>query len=104
MARVPADATAFAHRSKQVLTNIASFYHGGSDPGVERAWVAEFARAIQPRDDGAYVNFLGDDGPARIHSAYPARTWERLVRIKSQYDPANLFRLNQNIAPIFRRD
>ena len=57
------------------------------------------ANALQPRDDGAYVGFLGDDGPARIRSAYPGATWHRLAGIKAQYDPGNLFRLNQNIAP-----
>lgn len=95
MSRVPADETAFAHRSKPILINVAAFSNG--DP--ERAWVNEFASAIQPRDDAAYVGFLGQDGPERIYSAYPGRTWERLARIKSKYDPPNLFRLNQNIRP-----
>ena len=99
MSRVPADATAFAHRSKQILINIAAFYNGDVDREAQQAWVEEFTGAIQPRDDGAYVGFLAQDGPARIRSAYPDRTWERLARIKSKYDPTNLFRLNQNIAP-----
>jgi len=97
--RVPADATAYAHRSKRMLVNTAAFYQGEADREVRKAWVAEFARAIQPADDSAYVGFLGDDGPARIRSAYPGATWERLVRIKGKYDPTNLFRLNQNIRP-----
>ena len=99
MARVPADATAYAHRSKPILISVAAFYKGDAARGVEAAWVSEFARAIQPRDDAAYVGFLGEDGPDRIRAAYPGQTWERLVRIKGKYDPANLFRLNQNIAP-----
>jgi FAD/FMN-containing dehydrogenase len=99
MSRVPSDATAFAHRSKQLLMNVVAFYDGDLDRGEQDAWVMEFARAIQPRDDGAYVGFLGHDGPVRIRSAYPDRTLERLTRIKSHYDPTNLFRLNQNIAP-----
>jgi FAD/FMN-containing dehydrogenase len=99
MARVPSDATAFAHRSKAILINLAAFYNGAADREVQRAWVTEFAGAIDPRDDGAYVGFLGEDGPARIRSAYPDRTFERLVGIKSKYDPTNLFRLNQNIVP-----
>jgi hypothetical protein len=74
MSRIPADATAFAHRSKRIMINVATFYNSESDAGVERAWVTELARAIQPRDDAAYVNFLGDDGPARIRSAYPDPT------------------------------
>jgi FAD/FMN-containing dehydrogenase len=55
--------------------------------------------ALRGDDHAAYVNFLGDEGEARVHDAYPAGTWERLARIKAQYDPDNLFRLNQNVAP-----
>jgi FAD/FMN-containing dehydrogenase len=99
MARVPADATAFAHRSKPMLVNVAAFYQGDAEREVRRTWVSKFASAMQPRDDGAYVGFLTDDGEARIHSAYPGGTWERLAGIKRRYDPTNLFRLNQNIQP-----
>ena len=59
----------------------------------------EFAHALQPKDDAAYVGFLSDDGEARIHGAYPAGTLERLTKIKATYDPTNLFRLNQNVPP-----
>jgi FAD/FMN-containing dehydrogenase len=45
------------------------------------------------------VNFLGDEGDARIRDAYPGATWKRLAAIKARYDPTNLFRLNQNIPP-----
>jgi len=99
MARVPADATAFAHRTKRMLVNVAAFYQGDAEREVRRAWVSEFAEALQPRDDGAYVGFLTDDGQARIRSAYPGATWDRLARVKLTYDPTNLFRLNQNISP-----
>ena len=99
MARVPADATAYAHRSKPMLVNVAAFYQGDADRQGRRTWVREFADALQPRDEGAYVGFLTDDGQARIRSAYPGATWDRLTRIKAAYDPDNLFRLNQNIVP-----
>jgi FAD/FMN-containing dehydrogenase len=99
MARVPSDATAFAHRSKRMLVNVAAFYQGDADREVRRAWASDLARAIQPSDDAAYVGFLTDDGEARIRSAYPGATWDRLTRIKATYDPTNLFRLNQNIVP-----
>jgi FAD/FMN-containing dehydrogenase len=45
------------------------------------------------------VGFLGDEGESRIHEAYPKATWDRLAEGKQRYDPANLFRLNQNIPP-----
>ena len=64
-----------------------------------RPWVEAFAAALHQGDDGAYVNFLGDEGEARIRAAYPGSTWDRLRQIKARYDPTNLFRLNQNIAP-----
>jgi len=99
MARVPADATAYAHRSKPMLVNVAAFYQGEADRETRRTWVMEFAKRLQPNDDSAYVGFLTDDGEARIRGAYPGSTWYRLVKIKSTYDPTNLFRLNQNIRP-----
>jgi FAD/FMN-containing dehydrogenase len=55
--------------------------------------------ALRQKDAGVYVNFLGDEGLQRVRAAYPSPTWERLVSIKKKYDPANLFRLNQNIPP-----
>ena len=50
-------------------------------------------------DDGAYVNFLGDEGEESVRKAYPDATWDRLVEIKERYNPTNLFRLNHNIPP-----
>jgi FAD/FMN-containing dehydrogenase len=57
------------------------------------------AAALRQGEPGVYVNFLGDEGEARTREAYPGATWDRLTAIKSRYDPTNLFRLNQNIAP-----
>jgi len=54
---------------------------------------------IRQSDDGVCVNFLTDEGEARIHAAYPRGTYDRLAEIKRRYDPDNLFRLNQNIPP-----
>ena len=98
-ARVANDATAYAHRAKPMLVNVAAFYNGPEDRALRTSWVTEFAGAVQPDDCGAYVGFLADEGEARIRSAYPGATWDRLTRIKSVYDPTNLFRLNQNIPP-----
>ncbi|HEY9227694.1 MAG TPA: FAD-binding oxidoreductase [Gemmatimonadaceae bacterium] len=99
MARVPADATAFAHRTKSMLVNVAAFYTNDAERAARTTWANAFARALQPHDDSAYVGFLSDDGAARIRSAYPGATWDRLTKIKSTYDLTNLFRLNQNILP-----
>lgn len=99
MARVPPDATAFAHRASRIMVNVASFYEGSQDRARRDAWVSGFAAALRQDDAGAYVGFLGDEGAARVRAAYPAATWDRLRAIKARYDPANLFRLNQNIPP-----
>jgi FAD/FMN-containing dehydrogenase len=99
MARVPAQATAFAHRDSRIMVNLAAFYDGPADQAVRKAWVDDFAAALRQDDSGAYVNFLGDEGQARVRQAYPGSTWDRLRAIKASYDPTNLFRLNQNIPP-----
>jgi FAD/FMN-containing dehydrogenase len=99
MARVPADATAFAYRSSPMIVNVAAFYQGPDDRPVRQRWVSEFAAALVPNETGVYVGFLANEGEARIRAAYPGATWDRLTRIKATYDPTNLFRLNQNIPP-----
>ncbi len=97
--RVPADATAFAHRTSKILVNVAAFYEGPKDRVVREAWVKDFAAALHQGDNGAYVGFLGDESEAQIRAAYPGKTWERLAAVKARYDPTNLFRLNQNVPP-----
>jgi len=99
MARVPADATAFAHRASRIMVNVAAFYDGDEDKLRREAWVAEFSAALQQGDAGAYVNFVGDEGETRVRAAYPGSTWDRLTTIKRRYDPDNVFRRNQNIPP-----
>lgn len=99
IARVPADATAYAHRDRKIMVNVAAFYEGEADRPGRKAWVEGFAAALRQGPPAAYVNFLGDEGAARVHEAYPGATWDRLVEIKARYDPSNLFRRNQNIPP-----
>jgi FAD/FMN-containing dehydrogenase len=97
MARVPVEATAFAHRRSAIMATVASFYDGAADKPVRQAWVDEFAAALQQSDDGAYVGFLTDADPGRVRRAYPGSTWDRLVQVKARYDPTNLFHNNHNI-------
>jgi hypothetical protein len=99
MARVPVKATAFAHRKSRIMVNVASFYEGAEDRDRRAAWVDGLVAALRQDDCGAYVNFLSDEGEARVHDAYPGSTWDRLAAVKARYDPTNLFRLNQNIPP-----
>jgi FAD/FMN-containing dehydrogenase len=102
MSRVPADATAFAHRTSRIMVTVAAISASVDDVPVDEAWVAELAAALRQGDPGAYVNFLGDEGEERVRAAYPGTTWDRLAEIKRRYDPGNLFRLNQNIRPTAR--
>lgn len=98
-ARVPSDATAYAHRASRIMVNVFSFYDGEGDRSRREAWVADLSDALRQSDAGAYVNFLADEGPERVRAAYPGTTWNRLVEVKRRYDPDNVFRRNQNIAP-----
>ena len=102
VARVPADATAYAFRSDAMVVNVAAFYDGEEDRSARSSWVREFAKTLQPEEAGAYVNFLSDDGKARIRAAYPGATWDRLTRVKATYDPTNFFHRNHNIPPAVR--
>ena len=99
MARVAADATAFAHRASRIMVNVATLYERLEEKATHEAWVDKFSAALQQSDRGAYVNFLGNEGQGRVRAAYPDGTWDRLRTIKARYDPTNLFRLNQNIPP-----
>ncbi len=100
MGRVPADSTAFAHRASRIMVNLAALYEQPDEKATHEAWVSDFAAAMQQGDNGAYVNFLGDESEDRVRAAYPGSTWDRLAAVKSRYDPTNLFRLNQNIQPV----
>jgi FAD/FMN-containing dehydrogenase len=98
-ARVPVEATAYAHRRSPIMVNVAALFASPDEAPVHEPWVAGLADALRQDDHGAYVNFLGDEGEERIRAAYPGETWDRLVAVKRRYDPTNLFRLNQNIPP-----
>ena len=99
MARVPSEATAFAHRQRRLMVNVAAVYASPEEDSVHRAWADDAAAALRRGEDGAYVNFLGDEGAERVRAAYPGATWDRLVEVKRRYDPENVFRLNQNVPP-----
>jgi FAD/FMN-containing dehydrogenase len=100
MARVPVTATAFAHRQRRIMVNVAAIFERPEESARHREWAAGLAGGLRERGaGGAYVNFLGSDGAERLHEAYPGPTWDRLVAVKRSYDPTNVFRLNHNISP-----
>ena len=100
MARVPADQTSFGYRDSPFICNIMSMCPDAESSETGIAWARAFWSAMQPfSGGGVYVNFLSNEGDERVRHAYPPRTYERLVALKTKYDPTNFFRLNQNIKP-----
>jgi hypothetical protein len=100
MARVETDATAFAHRDQAYFVAIIGLWlDAAEDAAVHRGWTESLWQAVRPEGSGVYVNFLENEGAARVHEAYPPATYARLQEIKRRYDPENLFRFNQNIPP-----
>ncbi|HEV3479706.1 MAG TPA: FAD-binding oxidoreductase [Gaiellaceae bacterium] len=97
MARVRPDATAFAHRARRVMVALGAVYERAEETAEHESWVSDLAASLG--GEGVYVNFLGDEGEARVREAYPGATWDRLAAVKARYDPTNLFRLNQNVPP-----
>ena len=98
IARVADDATAFAERSMPYVLNAVTGWHDASAGSSHRQWARDVIDAAGDATTGrAYVNFLGDSDAAR--SSYGSDTYDRLVALKNDYDPSNVFRLNQNIEP-----
>ena len=98
-ARVSNDDTAYAHRDRRFMVNVAAFYDGPDDLPRRQEWVGGLASLLSGGDDRGYTGFLGDEGPDRVRAAYPGKTWDRLRQVKAKYDPDNLFSSNQNIPP-----
>lgn len=101
--RYPKDASVFGHRDSQFNLLITGAWQDVDHDEPNRAWVRDTWQAMQPfASDGVYVNYLGtesDEGSNRLMSAYGAEKYARLVQLKNRYDPANMFRMNQNICP-----
>jgi hypothetical protein len=101
VSRVAEGATAFANR----LASHAIIHHAAWRPGEDLgerdiAWTREFFAALGSFREGVYVNFLGgDEDPGRVREAYGDSVYDRLVDVKTTYDPDNVFHHNQNIRP-----
>jgi FAD/FMN-containing dehydrogenase len=97
--RVPATATAYFHRDAKFVLNVHGRWDEAADDEKCIAWAREFFQASTPyASAGAYVNFMTEEEGDRVTAAYGAN-YDRLVQIKRQYDPKNIFHLNQNIKP-----
>jgi len=99
VSRVGPEETAFGHRDAQHSLLVLRMWQDPADSEKNINWARSCYRTAEPfLKAGAYVNYLGDEGEARVRAAYGIN-YERLRAIKKKYDPTNLFRLNQNIKP-----
>ena len=99
MGACPNDATAFAHRDRELFVNVTAMYADEAESETHDAWVTGLADTLGKDGAGGYVGFLAEEDEATIRAAYPGETWDRLREVKRRYDPDNLFRLNHNIPP-----
>jgi FAD/FMN-containing dehydrogenase len=99
-ARVPEDATAVGNRAAKLVFNVQGAWEDPAEDHRHIDWVRDYWSVIRPLSSGTYVNFLTQDADHdRVLAAYGPALHAKLVRMKARYDPANLFRSNQNIAP-----
>jgi FAD/FMN-containing dehydrogenase len=100
IARVDEDATAFGQRSAPFNIHYLSMWPDPADTEKNIAYTRGLATAMKPWTTGrAYLNFIGDEGTARVEAAFGTERYKRLQALKDEWDPENLFRHNQNIPP-----
>jgi FAD/FMN-containing dehydrogenase len=98
--KVAPTATAYAHRGRKYFVAVIGLWLDPTEDGAPHtAWTADLWEKIRGEGAGVYVNFLEREGDDRVREAYPGSTYERLVDVKTVYDPENLFQFNQNIKP-----
>jgi FAD/FMN-containing dehydrogenase len=98
--RVPEGETAFGQRQARYNASALAIWEDPTDPGRHVSWARAYADALAPFASGGYVNYLGDDTSRdELAAAYGRDRYERLAALKAEYDPSNMFRFNQNIAP-----
>ena len=101
LSRVAEGSTAFGNRQASHAMTIDAVWRPGEHFGDrDKAWTREFFAALGRWHEGVYVNFLGgDEDPGRVREAYGDSLYDRLVEVKTRYDPDNIFHHNQNIRP-----
>jgi len=100
VARVPSGRTALGQRQAPFNIHVLSMWTDPADDDRNIAWTREFGATLKPYATGrVYLNYIGDEGTDRVRAAFGPETYSKLQALKDRYDPGNLFRLNQNIAP-----
>jgi len=103
VARVPRDATAFPNRDAAFNLAMVGRWTDPAERETHVRWVRAVHDTVRPFALGAYVNYLGvEEGADRVRGAYGEATYARLVALKDAWDPANMFRYNQNVAPTWK--
>jgi FAD/FMN-containing dehydrogenase len=98
--RIPANATAYPHRTIEFVMNVHTRWTDPSDDQRCIAWArALFEAAVPFATGGVYVNFMPEDEVQRVRTGAYGPNYDRLAAIKAKYDPKNVFRLNQNVVP-----
>lgn len=98
--RIDDDATALSQRGARWVTHPLCLWESASDDVFWTGFARDFSKEMKRfSTGGVYLNFIGDEGTDRIVAAYGKDKYERLAEIKAEYDPSNLFHLNQNIKP-----
>ncbi|MBP1861215.1 FAD-binding oxidoreductase [Rhizobium herbae] len=101
--RVAADATAFPQRNSHFVMNVHARWREAAMDKACIGWARQLFEAAKPHAAGtAYINFMPEDEGDRVEAAY-GDNYKRLAEIKRQYDPQNLFRMNQNVRPVGER-
>jgi FAD/FMN-containing dehydrogenase len=91
--------TAFSYRDSRYAEVILGADPDPATADTIRDWTVGYWDATHPHSaGGAYVNFMMDEGQDRVRATY-RDNYDRLARIKTQYDPDNVFHVNQNIQP-----
>ena len=100
ISRVPEDATASSHRDAPYMWHPIACWSDPADTASTISWVREASEAMAPfTTGGVYLNFEQDEGTEHVRAGFGSEKYARLAALKDQYDPENLFRINQNIAP-----
>jgi FAD/FMN-containing dehydrogenase len=98
--RVAPDATAYPHRDVAFAVNVHTRWQTPAGDSESIAWARQTFNAMAPfATGGVYVNFMPEDEARRVSTGAYGGNYARLAKLKAQYDPSNLFRMNQNIAP-----
>jgi hypothetical protein len=98
-AKIAANETAFGDRGSPFIMNLLANWSEASADAGNISWIRGLFNKLRPAmKPGVYVNFMSGDEQDRVPEAYHER-WDRIVVVKTKYDPNNFFRLNQNVPP-----